>query len=349
MKDGDGKNIENFKSEDYLLSVINGLPTGLIVLNSDDCTIKFVNKNIEKYFNVSNDEIKGTNVHTSFPFLSDIKEKNRIRFSKNERIYSVIVERIKINGSHEAMIQIEDITTYVEMENKVREMKKMDTLSSLARGFAHNFNNILNIIIGSIDIITETEDDKKRAEYLGKIKYATKEAKDLVEIFHIFAKTDRDAYEEITAREVIVNTLDTVRKSLKDNIDIKISLNPIINKKLFADSYLLTMAFFHIIKNAIESIEPDKPGIIRITGNIVKHNGKEFLEIKIEDNGGGMTQEDIERVYEPFFTTKGMEKSRGAGLGMALVYNIIKQHDGMIDIKSALGKGTTVKVLLPVV
>ncbi|MFI5251929.1 MAG: PAS domain S-box protein [Bacteroidota bacterium] len=248
---------------------------------------------------------------------------------------------------------IRDITQVKELQARLLQSQKLESLGTLAGGIAHDFNNILAIILAYVSRLErgklEPGDISKSLE---TIKKASWRGADLIKQILTFARRT-----EIVAKSIDVNdVIEDISRLLKETFPKTISLNlnlapdlPSIN----ADSNQLHQAIINLCVNAKDAM-PDG-GEITITATldmdkIVNERFQEaktspYITLSISDTGHGMKEETLDRIFEPFFTTK--DQGRGTGLGLAMVYGIVQNHDGFIHVDSALHSGTTVTIYLP--
>ncbi len=230
----------------------------------------------------------------------------------------------------------------VELELRQTHLIKTEKLASLGTllfGIVHEINNPLNNIYTSCQILRkeiEGEDLEFKKELIGQIESETERAMDIVHSILDYSRA---------GKKEMVNLIGIIRESLrfiKSEISTKINVNIDIPLEinLFADPQQLKQVFLNLIKNSLDAIEGE--GRIDISAIIKNHN----VEIRITDTGKGIPSEILPRIFDPFFTTK--EGRQGYGLGLFVTHNIIKEHEGSIDIQSSLGHGTTVLIKLPV-
>jgi len=250
---------------------------------------------------------------------------------------------------------IRDITDRKRAEIKLRQTQKMEALGTLTGGVAHDFNNILSIIMGCTDLLRhEIPKDDPALRMLKIINSASLRARDVVRHLLTFS---RKGEESQTAQEIgliIKEALKMMRSTIGASIEIRqhISGNlPLI----MADPTQIHQLIVNLCKNAADAMADG--GILSIglepvslgENDIVSHTGLspgEFLKLTVSDTGHGISAQDMERIFDPYFTTKELDK--GTGLGLSVVMGIVKSHRGEIRMKSNVGEGTHVEILFPV-
>lgn len=354
------RNIINNMKDGYFRSSLDG---NLVMASPSSAHILGYN---------SVEEVIGKNLAKHFYFrpedrellLKAIKSKGEITnyeiTLKHKNGKPVIVEcnSYCIYDEGKTLIGIEgifrNITNRRQLETQLQVAQKMEAISTLAGGIAHQFNNALSPISVNLDLLEmDYPDDKKIAGYTGQMKDSAKRMALLSNQLLAYARGGKIQERTLSLSELVRNTLPLIRHTVDPAIQINTDLpDDIFHVKV--DLTQIQMVLSAILTNASEAIE-DK-GSIRITcGNwtIMDETTTGFPHIKpgdyvklmIEDNGKGMDEETRNRIFEPFFTTK----FQGRGLGMAAVYGIIKNHDGWTFIDSELDKGTTVHIYLPAI
>jgi signal transduction histidine kinase len=243
------------------------------------------------------------------------------------------------------------------LEEKVLELKKMEAVGILASGIAHEFNNLLSIIMGhSYTGMLDNPKTEKNYRRYEKIEKAGEKAADLVEKLMAFAqKRDTERIYIKDLEKSIYKHVMSIRRSVTEICDISVNIKeklwPImIDKREFDD------IMSNILENAAHAVLVSKNEGGRIIVSVKNFTGRpphspypiqlnKYIHIKIEDNGHGMEKNTLSQIFNPFFTTKGPGK--GIGLGLAIVYSIIKDNNGSIDVESEPGKGTAFHIYLP--
>lgn len=240
------------------------------------------------------------------------------------------------------------------LEENLAQAKKMEAVGTLARGIAHDFNNILGIIKGAMYVLKKNiRDDKVFRNYSIVIDNSIKRAKDLVEALLVFSRTATAYLVSFDVNTLIRETENEILSEIHENIKYSATFAdiPLIIK---ADKLKIKQVIANIIINASDVI-PESGGIYLKTETVhisaedtrkgsVRMPG-DYACIAISDTGAGMDEKTKERIFEPFFTTK--EVGKGAGLGLSIVYGIIEEQKGYIDVETAEGEGTTFKIYLP--
>ncbi|MBT8374309.1 MAG: response regulator [Deltaproteobacteria bacterium] len=287
---------------------------------------------------------------------NELMECIRSNISKEfpEQIYNGNVLYIRIAPfSKGAIITALNITKQKQLQTQLQQSKKMDAISTLAGGIAHQFNNILSGITGNTELLQiEFAGNKKINKYSDRLFTLTRRMTRLTSQLLAYARGGKYLEKHISISDLVKETLPLLKHSMKRSIKVIMNLekdSPIVK----ADATQIQMVFSAVMNNAAEAIE--ESGSIRVSLQkkdvdekyALQHPGLkagQYVQLTVEDDGKGLDKETKERVFEPFFSTK----LQGRGLGMAASYGIIINHGGWIEIDSELNKGTVVNIYLPV-
>jgi two-component system NtrC family sensor kinase len=230
-----------------------------------------------------------------------------------------------------------------EMQSHLIQSEKLASLGKLAAGIAHEINNPLGgILIYSNLLLEDTDKNSPHYENLRKIVKETSRCKDIVKGLLEFARPKEPEVALININEILESSLAIMEKqALFQNISIKKTYESDM-PKIIADSAQLQQVFMNIILNAAEAMAGN--GTLTL-GTSLNPDGT-YIKVEFSDTGHGIAEEDKKRLFEPFFSTK--EVGKGTGLGLAISYSIIQQHNGTIEVKSQVEKGSTFTIKLPV-
>ena len=228
-------------------------------------------------------------------------------------------------------------------EQQIMRSERLATIGRLAAGVAHELNNPLGgVLVYSHLLLEDSAPDDPKRENLQKIVKEATRCKDIVKGLLDFSRETELKVEPADLSEIIEGVLSLMEKqALFHNIGITKSLSSSL-PKVMADKGQIQQVFTNIILNAAEAM--DGKGDLAIRTDVSQD--KKFIEVEIADTGCGIPEENVRKIFDPFFTTK--ETGKGTGLGLAIVYGMVKKHRGNINVKSEVGKGTTLIVRLPV-
>jgi signal transduction histidine kinase len=244
------------------------------------------------------------------------------------------------------------ITERKNIETRLQEAQKMEAIATLAGGIAHEFNNALCVVIPNIDLLkAKLPENEEIDKHTQPIHSSAQRMAHLTSQLLAYARGGKYKPQQISLNTFVQETLPFVKHVIKSGIIVDTDL-PEEPCYVEADLTQLQMVLLAVMVNAAEAIE--NAGYIRLTVRREEIDGDfgtghldlkpgAYISLTIEDSGSGMSEETRIRVFEPFFTTK----FQGRGLGMAAVYGIVKNHDGLVVVDSELGKGTVVRIYLP--
>jgi signal transduction histidine kinase/CheY-like chemotaxis protein len=269
-----------------------------------------------------------------------------------ERAYAALEEEIRQRRKAEAMVQrFQEIEA---TESQVRQAQKMEAVGQLTGGVAHDFNNILTVITGTIEILAAAVKDRPHlAQITNLISAAAARGADLTQHLLAFARRQPLQPRGTDVNGLVIDAARLLRPTLGEQIEIESMLSPDAAPALIDPSQLST-AILNLALNARDAM-PNGGKLTLETRNVVLDDDYaamnndvkpgNYIMIAVSDTGTGIPAGLLEKVFEPFFTTKGVGK--GSGLGLSMVYGFVKQSNGHIKIYSEEGHGTTVKLYLP--
>ncbi|MBA4395533.1 MAG: hybrid sensor histidine kinase/response regulator, partial [Desulfobacca sp.] len=244
-----------------------------------------------------------------------------------------------------------------KMEKLLQEAQKLEAIGTLAGGIAHDFNNILSAIIGYAGLmqLAEIPQDSPLGSYLEGIIRAGDRAKDLVSQILTFSQDNEKERRPVRLSFIIKEVIKFLRASLPSTIKIHQDLSK-ETSTILANATQMHQVLMNLCTNAAQAMR-EKGGSLDVELAEVVLDAEEathhpelkvgpYVKLSVIDSGHGMSPEILERIFEPYFTTKA--KGEGTGLGLAVTHGIIKNHDGAIYAKSELGKGSRFEVYLPV-
>ncbi|SDJ69031.1 ATP-binding protein [Sediminibacillus albus] len=235
-----------------------------------------------------------------------------------------------------AFAQFRDMTNYYELQKQVIQSEKLSAIGKLGAGLAHEIRNPLTSIIGLTQLLKENNEQNK---YLEIITDELERMKSLVNQFVLLGKPTKLHKTNSNIPRLISDTVELMNSNAQLN-DIEIDfISDIPDLYIFVDESQIKQVLINFIKNAFEAM-PDGG---RLIINLEVNHEKKELAISISDEGKGMTEKEIESLGTPFFTTK----ESGLGMGLPICFDIIKAHNGTIDVESEKGVGTTIYLILP--
>lgn len=235
-----------------------------------------------------------------------------------------------------------NIRTLKAAQEEVIRAEKMATVGRLAAGIAHEIGNPLSAILGYTDILQKGAGRKDEADYLRRIESEIQRINRIVRGLLDYARPGEFRIEEIGVNEIVRNSLDLVSAQKGfERIDVRKDLNDV--PSVYADSHQLQQVLINLFINAADAMP--EGGTLTVRSSVSSQQSGEWVEISVIDTGTGMGDDDIKRIFDPFYTTK--EPGKGTGLGLAICQRIIESFGGRIEVKSKLGEGSRFDILLP--
>ena len=249
------------------------------------------------------------------------------------------------------MIKSEEMQLIARSQNE-----KMAALEQLAGGIAHDFNNQLMSIIGNATMIQRTDDLTKIKDYAERIIHISQSTASLTKKILLFTSKESSTNKPINLKGVMDNTCTMVEAILDKRIELCYKYGA-SNKIILGDEAQIENLIVNMILNSRDAVESSFGRIevgtvdtvafsemVLSHGEILKQG--QYITIYVEDNGTGICEDDLMKIFEPYYTTK--TKSKGTGLGLSVVFGTVKSHSGYINVKSEVGHGTRFEIFLPV-
>jgi len=249
-----------------------------------------------------------------------------------------------------------DITEHKKLEEQVLQAQKMDSIGNLAGGIAHDFNNLLGGILGYASYVKKKMSPKDPLYHSVKnIERSAQQAAELTKQLLGFARRGKNQVKPINCNALIQDLIQFLGRTIDKRVTLEVELDAHLNL-IEGDETQLEQSLINICLNARDAM-PSGGTLKIVTTNQtppqidhIKQRGRkegDYIKITLSDTGTGMTPEVQSQIFEPFFTTK--EPGRGTGLGLSMVYGIIQNHGGYIDLKSEPGQGTSFELYLPAI
>lgn len=243
------------------------------------------------------------------------------------------------------------------LHSRLRQAQKVEALGTLAGGIAHDFNNILASVIGFAELsLDETETGSVLHENLTDILASGMRARDLVRQILMFSRHVECEFQPTRLNVLVKDSLKLMRATIPTYVTIKEEIQD-IPLTVMGNSSQINQIIVNLCTNGLHALE-QKPGVLKIcldSVHLTEVTQLQFMEIPsgkyarliVQDNGKGIDPDYMEKVFDPYFTTKDQDK--GTGLGLAIVQGIVKSHNGHILVDSILGHGTTISIYFPLV
>jgi len=339
--------------------------------------ITFFNEFAQSFFGYTEDEILGKNVVGTIVPETETTGRNLVamiqdivlhpeRYSANEN------ENMRRNGERvwvawtnkairdkdgnivEILCIGNNITEQRRLQAQLIRSQKMEAIGTLAGGIAHDFNNILSLIIGYTELARdEVPEGSQLWEDLREVYQAGKRARDLVKHILTFSRQSEQEQKPIHIQPIVEEALKLLRPSLPTTIEIRKHLTA--TGMVLSDPTQIEQVIMNLCTNAYHAMR-DRGGVLEVSLTDIEldsdftarhldtHIGP-YIRFTVSDTGHGIEKKDIDRIFEPYYTTK--EKTGGTGMGLSVVHGMVKSYSGAITVYSEPGKGTTFNVFLP--
>lgn len=369
--------LENTLSE---LQIMLDYSPAIIFFKDVNLNFIRVNRPFLDFFGLKKDDVIGKSQHQIFEklYFNEDDEKHVIKSSKavinrdlivkkEDKSYFLEISIIPVYGINHIVEGIlcfaNDVTDYIKVKNdnivllnNLNSSQKNEALGTLASGISHDFNNILSAVIGYAEIAYNfIEEPEKLKKYLSEVLFAGNRAKELIKQILTFNRKNETEIMPVNLIDCVFESLKLIRPTLPANIEINTELN-IKNAVIAGNAIQIQQVMLNLCTNSWQSIK--KPN-----GKIVISIDKVFLndifiskamhkvipgyyyKLTVSDNGSGIPKNIIDKIFDPYFTTK--LKEQGTGLGLSVVMGIVSYHKGTIEVFSELEKGTTFSLYFP--
>lgn len=249
-----------------------------------------------------------------------------------------------------------DVSERKQFEERLRQAHKMEAVGTLAGGVAHDFNNILAIILGCSELAGDPlSDDHPSHEYLKEIKLAVLRAKDVIWQLLSYSQKSDHTREPLPIAALVKESLKLMRATTSANIELRADI-PDGCFMVMANPTQIHQVMINLCANAAHATREGGTIDVRLKNRVFEKGDTEaptpeqngnYLQLTISDTGCGMTPELVARIFDPYFTTKDVGK--GSGMGLAVVHGIVQSLGGTIDVESESGQGTVFNIFLPAI
>lgn len=281
-----------------------------------------------------------------------ISHRDHLEYLVQQRAGEIIAQHQNLVQEIERRQQAE--AEKQQLEANLRQTHKMEALGTLAAGIAHDFNNILTAVIGFTELNQlEVRDNPQLYDNLEQVKKAGRRARDLIKNILTFSRKKEQEFQPIQLQMVLKEVLGLLRASAPSNIRIHDVINNACGP-ILADSTQVHQILMNLCTNAFHAMK-DTGGVLEVRLEEVELPRHEsgavsapllkFVKLTVADTGVGIGPASLDKIFDPYFTTK--EAGEGTGMGLAVVHGIVTSHGGEISVESTLGVGSTFTVLIP--
>jgi len=363
---------EKLASEKKFLKAFNSAPVAMVIhesmdgqyLEGNDAFVSLTGFSREELSGKTASELGLISIDTLHSLTKTLQKDGRLEeveieilcSGKKKRTCLLSTEIIKVNGKDTLLSIVNDLTEQLEMKAQLYQAQKMESIGNLAGGIAHDFNNILFPIIGMSELLLEDlPKDSVQYENAEEILTAGKRGRELVKQILAFSRQMEQKKTPLRVQQILKEVLKLSRSTIPTNIELIQNIQQDCGV-VMANSTQIHQIAMNLITNAYHAVMGNDGKIVVELKEMEINNGQladsnldpgRYARMSVSDNGTGMDSGIIKKIFEPYFTTK--EKDKGTGLGLAVVYGIVKDHGGDIKVYSKPRKGTTVNVYLPLI
>lgn len=348
---------------------LDSLPDNIFLIDSD-LKVLWINKGVERCFNINADEVIGKHCYEFFhdkdtpcsicPVQKAFVTGNMQSMEKSTRDGRIWdIRAVPIKDDKGNVLNVIEIVREITQEKKIQEQlfhaQRMEDIGILAGGIAHDFKNMLTPIVGFAQLIKLSVDrDSPLYKYAENIISAGEKASTLAQGLLAFSRRQLLDIKPLLIDDLIYDFSKIISRIIGEDIELKLNLNA-GKHTVMADITQIQQVLMNLVTNARDAML--KGGMLTIStelmeidDNFIRIHGfgksGKYILITVTDTGIGMDENIKSKIFEPFFTTKPVGK--GTGLGLSIVYGIVKQHNGYINVYSEPGIGTTFRIYLPV-
>ena len=342
---------------EYNENILESMDSGVLVLDLEGLVVRW-NRALESLYGMKRTEALGKTLDDIFPsaFLEALR--GSLVLGRREEIDHIYKLHLPTVDGRSLMVNVgvapfqvgsgarlgsililEDVTARVRLEEHLLHSEKMASIGLLAAGVAHEVNTPLTGISSYTQMLRKQIDaEDPRSQLLEKIEKQTFRAAKIVTNLLNFSRSSRPEFEPLDLNKVLLEVLSLLEHQL-EGARIKVRKQLVELPRVRANESRIQQVFFNLILNARDAMP--KGGWLTLTTSA----DDDTVIIEVSDTGHGIKKEDIKRIYDPFFTTKGI--GRGTGLGLSVSYGILQEHGGAIFVESSPDKGTVFQVALP--
>jgi PAS domain S-box-containing protein len=358
-------------SEARLRAIIHAVPDVLLVLDEDGRCLEILTTQSERLY-IDPAALKGQRLSDVLPVEVAQVALNAIRQTlltrrmqsfeydlsltradrRSFEVRTAPLDGLLLDKSAIVMLA-RDITQHRLTEESLRQAQKIEAVGQLTGGIAHDFNNLLAIVLGNLDLLTEALDRSELQDLVQRALEAAERGATLIQRLLAFARRQPLQAQPVELNRLVAGMIDLLRRTLGEIIQVETRLAGDL-AQVVIDASQFETALLNLALNACDAM-PNGGQLTIETANVwldetytAVHRPVQpgqYVLLTVSDTGMGMPPAVTEHAFEPFFTTK--EVGKGSGLGLSMVYGLVKQLDGYIQLYSEVGRGTVVKIYLP--
>lgn len=367
-------NLEKERYSKLLLS----MPDAVIITDRDGA-IEMINRSTELLFGYSAYELLGQPVEILIPeeyrkghtalvgnymqdpearMMASMRRLTARKKSGETFPASISLNPVMIKDKQQVIASVRDMSEYEALMSKFQQAQKMEALGTLVGGISHDFNNLISTIVANVYLAKETLTDNEAAlEQLTSIEEQAMGAAEMIQQLLAFARKDRVDMQPLSLSSLLRDAMKFYRSAIPSLIDLSLNI-PQEEMLVKGNSTQLQQIVLNLLNNARDAVMESATREIGIDLKEVDHSETDrrrhsrftvdrYACISVSDTGHGIPKAILQQIFDPFFTTKPLKQ--GAGLGLAMVYGTVESHNGIIDVESREGEGTTFRLYFPLI
>lgn len=375
VKNAAEKNVRKLADKDReRVLILENLVDGAVIIDQRGIVQSF-NRAAEEMFRIKREQIVGKNIKMLMPESTASRHDSYLQAYNNDQDVAVVgtgrevtalrqdgeqfpmrLSIAELPGDENKSLQFlgvcVDLTMQKKQDRYIQHSQKMEAMGQLTGGIAHDYNNMLGVILGFTSLLKEKLDgDSRLAMYADQIERASDRGVSLTKKLLTFSRANKSEREDIDLNALLQDQAMMLEKTLTPRIKLELALAENL-KHIYVDKSELIESIVNMAVNAMHAMPEGGRFIIRTelvdfdkTKRQYQLNSQgDCIHLMIKDTGIGMTEQQQSRIFEPFFSTKG---DQGTGLGMSQVYGFVNEHEGSIDVDSKIGLGTCFDIFLP--
>ncbi len=344
----------------FFESIFANSPSALVILD-ESLSVVSLNPAAEKFFSRHNEAgLKGDNFFSRISSLQNLQEdclkvllggqplilENHLFHAPDGReiFLRLVIYQIKLHSGVFVVLQMEDVSEKLELETRLLHAKKMGLLGELLSRFSHEFNNLMTALLGQVALLAKDQQiSAATRERIARIDEIAQRTNNLGRNMLDFSRKTKPQLARVDLLEATGAVLQLLEKTVLKNVSVNWQSGP-GPFQIMADREKIMLAFFNLLLNARDAIAEcgRQDGSIEIICERETNTELgETIVMKFSDNGCGIEENHLERIFEPYFSTKG---DRGTGLGMITVKEVVEESGGRVSVSSEPGKGTSFKL-----
>jgi PAS domain S-box-containing protein len=284
-----------------------------------------------------------------------IYEARHYRKDGDSILFEISAKALQIDGIIYIQAFHRDISDKKRLQEQLFQSQKMESIGMLAGGLAHDFNNVISAIIGHVELLGDNDTlDAAARKHLTIIESSSRRAGQMIAKLLKFARKGKIEVQPIGLNAVVRDTTELISKTLSHkNVTVELKLDDTV-PQLMGDANQMEQVVMNLMVNAADAMPAGGSVTIATVARTFGHEAAyihpllapgSYVILSVTDSGAGISDDVRDKIFDPFFTTK--DKGKGTGLGLAMVYSIVKEHKGAVTVDSQLGKWTTFRVYIP--